>query len=61
MIGVLSPNANQFWDEVHKSSISGMVGQLDWIRACSCVDEEFISKSRDPDTQLEKLKEMQRA
>ena len=44
LIGALSPNANQFWDEVHKSSISGMVGQLDWIRACSCVDEEFISK-----------------
>lgn len=44
LIGVLSPNANQFWDEVHKSSISGMAGQLDWIRACSCVDEDFIAE-----------------
>lgn len=44
LIGVLLPNSNLFWHEVWKSSISGMVGQLDWIRACSCVDEEFISK-----------------
>ena len=41
---VLSPHDNLFWDEVWKSSICGMVGQLDWIRACSCVDEDFIAE-----------------